>query len=145
MGQNQLIDQYNVCWPNMHLLSNMLPFAKIDHFGYRIAYHQGEGSSLLNGRHGPLHGVQACDSQLPQLDVFCVKGELLAELPVPINTEDKEVAAAMTQSLCQSESETSGSASSRSPPPPLRPPATASSTRAQWKGPATTFWPGAAT
>ena len=31
----------------------MLPFAKIDHFGYRIAYHQGEGSSLLNGRHGP--------------------------------------------------------------------------------------------
>ena len=31
---------------------------------------QGDGRRLLNGRHVLLHGVQACDSQLPQLDVF---------------------------------------------------------------------------
>ena len=31
--------------------------------------HQGDGRSLLNGRHGVLHGVQACGSQLPQVAV----------------------------------------------------------------------------
>ena len=69
--------------PNLPCRSHIHKSLRLLNDGKKYNTCQGNGSSLLNSRHGLPHGVQSCGRQLPQVAVsdslmtqFCVKSSL---------------------------------------------------------------------